>query len=40
MYRTIIIDCQNKSEEISCEDCALYQDCSLRREKQAKARSK
>ncbi|MGD6932630.1 MAG: hypothetical protein ACQCN5_00300 [Candidatus Bathyarchaeia archaeon] len=36
MYKTIVIDCQNTADVISCEDCALYHECSIRKEKTEK----
>ncbi|XHH09232.1 MAG: hypothetical protein ACFCUE_01010 [Candidatus Bathyarchaeia archaeon] len=33
MYKTIVIDCQNKDGVISCEDCALYHECLIRKER-------
>jgi hypothetical protein len=41
VYKTIILDCQNKTDMISCEDCLVYHDCLARKEKEnGKAKSK
>ncbi|MCW4047762.1 MAG: hypothetical protein NWE99_09445 [Candidatus Bathyarchaeota archaeon] len=29
MYRTIIIDCQTKKPNFSCEDCIAYKTCKI-----------
>ena len=31
MYQTIIIECQTKDGNISCEDCIAYKTCNLQK---------
>jgi hypothetical protein len=31
MYKTIILDCQTKTSETSCEDCIVYKQCKTKK---------
>ena len=33
MYKTIVLDCQAKDADFSCEDCIVFRECSFSKKK-------